>query len=178
MADFKAIKHVGNLPTGSAIEPDCVYLHRIGDGFDLYCSNKQGNALLELNQKAADATIYPLIPDKTLVVPGAGNTSDENYAFRNFILINPDNSGWIKVDFKLLVIPNNWWVPIFNYPPECPRCVGLPEEQFFDGTTVFSADRTFQNDNLSKKVMCGAPQDMTLNRRYIKSFVARFESEP
>ncbi len=50
MTDFKAIKHVGNLPTGSAIEPDCVYLHRIGDGFDLYCSNKQGNALLVLNK--------------------------------------------------------------------------------------------------------------------------------
>ncbi len=50
MADFKAIKHVGNLPTGSNIEPDCVYLHRIGDGFDLYCSNKQGNALLVLNK--------------------------------------------------------------------------------------------------------------------------------
>lgn len=50
MADFKAIKHVGNLPTGSNIEPDCVYLHRVGDGFDLYCSNSQGNALIKHNE--------------------------------------------------------------------------------------------------------------------------------
>ncbi len=126
----------------------------------------------------ADATIYPLIPDKSLVVPGAGNTSDENYANRNYIVINPDNSGWIKVDFKLLAIPTDWSVPIFTYPAECPRCFDIPEEQFYDGSTVFSAGRALLNDTLSKQVLCGEPSMMTLNRRYVKSVITRFESEP
>lgn len=54
MGQFKATKIVGSLPTGAAIIPDCLYVHRIGEGFDLYCSTKAG-VLHKINTADAEA---------------------------------------------------------------------------------------------------------------------------
>lgn len=47
MADFKASKIIGDI-TALTPEPDTLYLHRIGSGFDLYASNQSG-VLQKLN---------------------------------------------------------------------------------------------------------------------------------
>jgi len=47
MATFKAYKVVANLP--SQLEPDALYLVRVGAGFDLYASDATGNVAHKLN---------------------------------------------------------------------------------------------------------------------------------
>lgn len=53
MTDFKADKII-DINTLTPI-PDTLYLHRVGDGFDLYCSNQAG-LLQKLNDKVGDLT--------------------------------------------------------------------------------------------------------------------------
>jgi hypothetical protein len=56
MATFKTHKVVSSLP--SELEKDCIYLVRVGEGFDLYAVDKSGLLVYKLNKSALTWSDY------------------------------------------------------------------------------------------------------------------------
>lgn len=53
MSEFKAHKVVSSLP--STLEPDTIYLVRVGVGFDFYCSDTTGSIAYKVNDSGTFA---------------------------------------------------------------------------------------------------------------------------
>ncbi len=132
----------------------------------------------KINKVGGQPQTYPLIPNKALVSAGDGGDSDDNFGKRNYISIK-NGIGWLHLDFKLKTKDGiSWNTPLFEYPANCPRCIGIAEASLWDGASVFMAGRSIANDSLSKKVFCGSIADATVGRRYIINVVSFFEDEP
>lgn len=66
MSEFKAHKVVSSLP--STLEPDTIYLVRVGVGFDLYCSDATGSIAHSLNSLSTD-----------FIIDGGSYSSENDY---------------------------------------------------------------------------------------------------